>query len=239
MKVESLRVIDKTAVDELLAKVDELGRADGLDQATASGLDQLAAAVVAAARETAAARRSASKIRAGIERLRSDKEKLAAREKDALRLSNEETAAVPSLRSSSALEALLKLSSASFTAEAHAIGVMFALGRVSAAHDLPKHLKLYACAPAFAAVFGVPAPPLPEHPAGNLKPGTWLTYVTQVASACGHAVPDTAKTKAEKEQAAWSGTLEGFGDRLAADEAQIKDPVLVEAVKGVVDRLKK
>jgi hypothetical protein len=243
MKVEAVRVLDRATTDAIVAKVKELAAADGLDSAHAGALGTLAAAIVATSLETSAARRAATRIRADIEKLRTDKEKLAAHERDADRLSADEAASLSVLRAGSALDALVKLGSSGLPdeewgAEAHAVGLMFALTRVRAGQDLPKHMKLYAVAPAYAAVFAVQPPLLPEHAKDKLKPGTWLAYLMQVAKACGHPPPDTVTTKREKEQLAWSGVLEGFAERLESDEARIKNPVLLEAVRGIAARLK-
>ena len=98
-------------------------------------------------------------------------------------------------------------------------------------------MKLYTVAPAYAAIFGVQPPPLPQNAKDRLKPGAWLAYVTAVAAACGHPVPDTAKKPKEREPLAWAGVLAGFADRLKADQPQIKDAGLAEVVKFVIERL--
>ena len=98
-------------------------------------------------------------------------------------------------------------------------------------------MKLYTVAPAYASVFGVQPPPLPEHAKDRLKPGTWLAYVTQVATASGHPVPPTALKPKEKEPLAWSGILSGFADRLKTDQPEIKDEGLAEVVKFAIERL--
>jgi hypothetical protein len=222
MKAEALRVLDPSSIDELVAKVKELSHDD-------VSLDAFATAIIAEAREAAAARRAASRIRADIEKLKSDKEKRVARERDADKLTADEASVAPALRAGSALDALVKL--ADHAADAHAIALMFALTRVRAAQDLPMHMRLQACAPVFSAVFGV-APPVP-------KRGAWLATITQTAKACGHPVPDSAKTPRDKEAAAWAGMLTGFAERLEGDEAQVKNEVLLDAMRGIVTRLKR
>jgi hypothetical protein len=229
MKVEALRMLDASITDPLVAKVKELDDQDG-------ELAKFASALVATARESAAARRAAAKLRADIERLKTDKDKAAARERDADRLSADEANVVSVLRTGAGLDALARTSGA-YASEAHAAAVLFALSRVRAAQDLPKHMKLYTVAPAYSAIFGVPPPPLPQNAKDKLKPGTWLAYVTAVAAACGHPVPDTAKKPKEREPLAWAGVLAGFADRLKTDAPQIKDAGLAEVVKLVVDRL--
>ena len=228
-KVEALRMLDASITDPLVAKVKELDDEKG-------ELAKFSSALVATARESTAARRAAAKLRADIERLHSDKEKLAARERDADRLSADEANVVSALRSGAGLDSLAKYSGA-YASEAHAAAVLFALWRVRAAQDLPKHMKLYTVAPAYSAIFGVQPPPLPQNAKDKLKPGAWLAYVTAVAAACGHPVPDTAKKPKEREPLAWAGVLAGFADRLKADQPQIKDAGLADVVKFVIERL--
>jgi hypothetical protein len=215
VKVESLKMLDPSMTDPLVAKVTDLAKTDGLDESHAASIEKLAKALVAAAREATTARRAAAKVRGDIEKLRSDREKAAARDRDADRLSAE-----PELAT-----------------DAHAIGTLLALSRVRAAQDLPKHMKLYAVAPAFAAVFGVAPPPLPERAKDRLKPGSFLAYVTSVASACGHPVDASVKKPKEKEALAWKGVLAGFADRLEADAPQLKDEGLRDAVKAAISQL--
>jgi hypothetical protein len=228
-KVEALRMLDASITDPLVAKVKELDDQNG-------ELAKFAAALVATARESAAARRAAAKLRADIERIKNDKDKAAARERDADRLSADEANVVPALRTGTGLDSLAHYSGA-YAAEAHAAAVLFALSRVRAAQDLPKHMKLYTVAPAYSAIFGVQPPPLPSNAKDKLKPGAWLAYVTSVAAACGHPVPETAKKPKEREPLAWAGVLEGFSDRLKADQPQIKDAGLADVVKFVIERL--
>ncbi len=237
MKVESLKMLDASMTDPLVAKVKAFAANDELDDEHAAALQKLASSLVAAAREAAAARRAAAKIRGDIEKLHTDKEKASARERDADRLSADEAAVAGVLRSGAALDALVKFSAPDYATDAHAIGVLLALSRVRAAQDLPKHMKLYTVAPAYAAVFGAKPPPLPEHAKDRLKPGTWLAYVVSVANACGHPVDASIKKPRDKEALAWSGVLAGFADRLKSDQPQIKDEGLAEAVKGTIERL--
>jgi hypothetical protein len=227
-KVEALRMLDASMTDPLVAKVKELD--------PSNDLARFASSLVMASREAASARRAAAKVRADIERLRSDKDKATARERDADRLSADEADVVPALRTGAGLESLVHYAGA-HAAEAHAIGVLLALSRVRAAQDLPKHMKLYTVAPAYAAVFGVQPPPLSEHAKDKLKPGAWLAYVTSVAAACGHPVPETAKKPKEREPLAWSGVLAGFVDRLKAAQPEIQDQGLADVVKLAIERL--
>jgi hypothetical protein len=214
--------------------VQELAKADGLDAAHANGLKQLGAVVVTASRESVMAHRAAAKIKADIEKLKTDKEKQAARDKDADKLSADDAAAVAPLTTGTGLATLIKLDAGDYTKDAHAIGVLLALGRVRMSRDLPKHMKVYTVSPAYAAVFGVQPPAMPDKANAALKPGTWLTYVSDVAKAAGHPVPDTAKTPKEREPLAWAGVLNGFADKLKADQGLIKSPELGEVVNHAI-----
>ncbi len=237
MKVEALRLIDASITDPLVAKVIELAAADKLDDAHTAAITALSTAVITASREAHAARRAATKVRADIEKIKNDKDKATARERDADKLTADEAAVVPALRASAGLDSLVRFTAEAYAVDAHAIGVLLALARVTAGQDLPKHMKLYTVAPAYTAVFGVPAPQLPDRAKDKLKPGVWLTYVMSVAKSCGHPVAETAKKPKEKEVLAWSGVLAGFADRLRSDQEQIKSAELGDAVKGAVTRL--
>ena len=241
-QVEALRMLESSIVQPLEAKVKELAAGDGLDDARAATLAHALSAIVAASREAAAARRATAKLRADIEKLGSDRAKRAARDRVATRLGASDATAVPDLRAASALAALVRLPVAGSadgataqtqedeaTADAHAAGLVLALVRARAAQDLPRHIKLYAAAPAMSVVFGVPAPALPDRPAARLVPGAWLAYVTAVAKACGHPVPPRTPAK-EREQLAWTGVLAGFADRLEAAQAHVKNPELAAMV---------
>jgi len=237
MKVESLKMLDASVTDPLVAKVHELATADHLDDAHTMAIEKLSADLVAAARESLAARRAAAKLRGDIEKLKSDKDKTAARERDADRLSATETSVAGVLRAGSGLDALVSFPGPAYASDAHAIGILLALSRVRAAQDLPKHMKLYTVAPAYASVFGVDPPPFPEHPKDRLKPGTYLAYVVSVASACGHPVDPSVTKPKEKEPLAWSGVLACFADRLKSEQPKIKDEGLTSAVKLAIERL--
>lgn len=51
-------------------------------------------------------------------------------------------------------------------------------------------------------------------PSEPIPTGTWLAYLTRVASVAGHPVPPDARDPQNREPFAWSGTLEGLADRL-------------------------
>jgi hypothetical protein len=130
---------------------------------------------------------------------------------------------VEPLRAHKGLESLFNLaaSGGDLGAEAHALAVLAAMDRMTDAHGLPPHMKVYAVGDAFGMLFGVTAPDVPSEAEKPLKPGTWLAYLTEVAKAAGHPVPDTAKTPREREPLAWVGTLAGFSDKLKADAPKV------------------
>jgi hypothetical protein len=64
----------------------------------------------------------------------------------------------------------------------------------------------------------------------------WLTYLSDVARAAGHAVPDKATTPREREPWAWGGVIEGFADKLRADTGKL-GPGLSPAATFIVKKL--
>ncbi|HEY1960447.1 MAG TPA: hypothetical protein VGH28_32775 [Polyangiaceae bacterium] len=236
-QIEALRMLEPSVTEPLVNKVKDLAAADGLDATQSTALERFASNVIAAARETANAGRAAAKLRADIEKLASDRQKRAARERVAARLTATEAAAAASLRSASALETLLRMPDDQAARGSRATGLVFALARVRAAHDLPRHMMLYVAGPPLAAVFGVPTPPLPDRASDRVKPGAWLAYATSVAKACGHPFPSTTPP-AEREHAAWTGILAGLADRLEAEAPDVKSPALAALTTAAAARAK-
>jgi hypothetical protein len=120
------------------------------------------------------------------------------------------------------LKALLELDAGGLTGEAHALGLLTAMDRMELARGLPKHLKVYAVEGAYQLVFGAAPPNVPADATAKLVPGTWLTYLIDVARAAGHAVPASASTPREREPWAWGGVIAGFGDKLKADAPRLE-----------------
>jgi len=108
-------------------------------------------------------------------------------------------------------------------------------------HDLAraaKHLKVYALDGVAKLLFAVPTPDVPSDVTKPIKKGQYLAYVSDIAKAANHPVPDKAKTPKEREPLAWAGTLEGFSDKLKADQAKLtKETPLFEVVEHVARRL--
>jgi hypothetical protein len=202
--LEQLRAFEANAVSDVTAKVDLAAKDDSVDSPRRDALVKLTAALGDAARETTLARRAGDRVKRDLER-------------EPEKLTGDEVSAVSPLREHAKLDALLKLDAGDLSKEAHALGLLFVLDRVELARGLPKHLKLYAVADAFQLVFGVTVPDVPQDGSKKLVPGTWLKFLSDTASAAGHAVSDKAKTPREKDALAWAGMLEGLSDKLKAD----------------------
>jgi hypothetical protein len=211
VKYDQLRLVDPVVVDRLAADVDKLAAADPTEAAHKEGLVRLLRALAAAQRENNDAHIAADTVRADLKGPTEPET-----------LSRDETAAVKPLRTHAALKALLEVDAGDLTAEAHAMGLLCALDRMELARGMPRHLKVYAVGDANQLVFGVPLPQVPSDPTVKLVPGTWLTYVTDVARAAGHAVPDKATTPRERDPWAWGGVIAGYGDKLRADVGKLR-----------------
>jgi hypothetical protein len=115
---------------------------------------------------------------------------------------------------------------------------MAALERMQTGLDLPKHMKIYAVGGANQLLFGVTPPEVPDDASKRIKPGTWLAYISDVAKAAGHPVPDSVKGAKKREPLAWGGTLDGYADKLKADVEQfVKDTRLTHVASVVANRL--
>jgi hypothetical protein len=218
---EQLRAFEVNAIEDTANKVEAVAKADSVDSAHKDAIVKLLRAVADAKKEEMLARRAAERVKRDLDR-----------EPD--KLSSDEAAAVAPLKASSALEALYKLDAGDLGADAQALGLMSALDRMDIARGLPKHLKVYAVSGAFALVFGVKQPEVPEDATKHIKPGTWLAYLTDTAKAAGHPVPDSAKTPKDREPLAYSGVLEGFSDKLKASADKVSDTT---PLKPVVTRV--
>jgi len=89
---------------------------------------------------------------------------------------------------------------------------------VRSAGQLPKHLKLFAVAGPYKIVFGV-EPSIKMDEPRPIRPGTWLAFEMQTASAAGHAVPADVKDLKDQAKQAWEGILAGFADRIKAQQS--------------------
>jgi hypothetical protein len=220
-RYEQLRALEPTVVGDIAAKVETLAKEDTDDAPRSRTLAELVQAVAGAQREAMLARRAATRVRRDLDH-----------EPD--KLSDDEAAAVPQLIDTRNLQALLKLEAQDITHDAHVLGVLAALERVQTGEDLPKHIKIYALQGANETLFGVKPPDLPNDATKKLKPGTWLAYVTEVAKAAGHPVPDTVKGAKQREPLAWAGMLYGYADKLRADMAHLAPDTRLDHVASVV-----
>jgi hypothetical protein len=223
--LEQLRALDQSAVDMVATRIGELAKDDKVDGARKEALDKLYKQVAAAQKEGMEARRAATRVKRDLD-------------KEPEKLSADESASVAPLRANKELAALLALDVGDLTPEAHAIGLLCAMDRLTLSRGLPKHLKIYAFDGAAKLLFNVAAPEVPMDATKPVKKGQYLAYVSDVAKAAGHPVPDNAKTPKEKEPLAWAGTLEGFADKLKADQSKLsQETALYEVVGFVAKRL--
>jgi hypothetical protein len=222
---EQLRALEMNAVADVVAKVEEAAKADGVDAATRSGLVKLTGALADEEKELMLARRAAERVKRDLDH-----------EPD--RLTVDEVDAVIPLRAHAKLQALLELDADGLSREAHALGLLRALDRVEIARGLPKHLKLYAVADELRTVFGVAIPDVPQDATKKLVPGTWLRFLTETAAAAGYPVDDKAVTPRERDALAWAGMLHGFSDKLKAEADAISPSTdLAHVVTVAVHRL--
>jgi hypothetical protein len=209
-KYDQLRLVEPKVVDKLAADVDKLASGDPVDGPRKEALGRLLRALAGAQRESNEAHLAADTVKADLK----------AHEPETL--SKDEVAAAGPLRARVGLEGLLKLDAGGLTAEAHALGLLTAMDRMEVARGLPKHLKVYAVEGAYQLVFGAAPPSVPADATAKLVPGTWLTYLSDVARAAGHAVPGSAGSPREREPWAWGGVIAGFGDKLKTDAPRLE-----------------
>jgi hypothetical protein len=222
---EQMRAFEQNATADVIAKVDETARKDGVDGPRREAVIKLTEALAAALHETMEARRAGDRVKRDLTH-------------EPEKLNKDEIDSVLPLRRHAKLEALLKLEAGNLSKEGNALGLLCALDRVEVARGLPKHLKLYAVADAFNLLFGVNAPDVPEDGSKKLVPGTWLRFLTDTANAAGHPVPAKATTPREKDAMAWAGMLEGISDRLKTDDDGIATTTdLSRIVTTVLHRL--
>jgi hypothetical protein len=223
-----MRTVEPHVVGAIARKVRETAAGDPSVRPYAPELVALLHAVADASREAIHARRAADVVKddvrnpPGPETRRDDKR-----------------AAAAWLRQSAGLSALLRLDAGPYTADARAIALLFALDRMQIARGLPKHLKVYAVGAALGDVFGVAPPAVSEDAPAPIRTGLWLAYLTDVATAAGHAVPADARDPQNREPLAWTGVLEGFADELRKDltDASAQRAPLVSIERSVVRRI--
>lgn len=219
-----LRALDPATVAHLADDVRRTAAGDPKDAPYAEDLVALLRNVADVSRETVHARRAADTVKQAIEASPSAEERRSTK-----------VAAAPALRTSLALRRILP-QGGPYAEEAHLIGMLHALDRMEIASGLPMHLKVYAVQGAYLDLFGVSPPHLSRDAALPIRAGTWLTYLTDVASAAGHPVPADAKNPQNREPLAWNGVLEGFADRLRNAKADSPLGLVIRNVVARIDR---
>jgi hypothetical protein len=222
--LERLRAIEPEAVGDLVKRVDTLASGE-LSANERRDLSSLLTATAAAEHENLLARRAADRIKKDL-----------AGERQAGKLAGDEREAIAPLREVAALTKLYRLEAGRYTADAHALGVLAIMDRIVDAGGLSRHFEIEATAPAFALLFGVEPPTVPSDRAAQVAPHEWIEYLTRVAQAAGHSVPDTATRPEQRDRLAWAGMLQGLANRLLEDSPQMS-PLLKPVVLGAGRRL--
>ena len=130
-----------------------------------------------------------------------------------------------------ALTALSKVG----TDEARLVQLVLGADRVESARGLAPAGKLSTASPGFEVVFGVAPSSVPK----DAEQSDWVTYLTGVAKAAGHApqaVPEASQN--ELEQAAFTGVAQGFADRFEALAAKLAPSVAKGAANGYAAQLR-
>ena len=157
------------------------------------------------------------------------------------KLTGDQRAAAGALAEHGALDQLLMAADPA-SADRRVLGLLFALDRMEIARGLPKQLKFYAVGHIFTTTFDAEPPPATAlNPNATPQPGTWLTYLTDVALLAGHRVPEgRAITNKVWETLAWTGIGRGFADQLRREAASLPDaaiPELTHVTASVAARL--
>lgn len=224
-RYERLRAVEAAEVSDVKAKILDVARKDPVDARRVQQLGSLFDAAADAQRETMTARRAADRVKKDIEG-----------ERQPGKLTEDEVAAVAPLSESKAFDALVNIDLGDLTREARAIAILCAMDRMETARGLPKHLKVYVLEEPFRVYFGVAAPDVPRDARTPLKGGAWLAYITSVANAAGHPVPDRAKSLADRELLAWGGAFEGLADKLRTEADALSDATELKRVSQAVVR---
>jgi hypothetical protein len=222
--VERLRALESTAMQDLVAKVDELGK-NTMAEKDRHDLVTLLKHVVGAQRDNMWARRAGDRIRIDE-----------SRQKPHQRITDDERKAMDPLLKSESLRSLLTLDAGRYTADAHALGILSAMDRINVATGLPRHVEIFAAEPTFTLLFHTSAPEVPPDPSAPLGPRYWIDYLDKAAANAGHPVPSTAAGGADRVLLGWAGMLDGIADQLAEKRAQLSDH-LKPVVEGTIRRL--
>ncbi len=217
----TLRAVEPKIVTEIADRV----KKDAGKEESAGELVAMLQMTAEATRETLHARRAADKVKEDAE-------------KDRTQYAPDKVTASPELRKSEAVHALLGASLGGYTADAHAIGVLFAIDRMQIAHGLPKHLKIFVVGEPLKDIFGVAPPAVSDDGSMKVTPGLWLDHLQKVAAQSGRAVPPETKNLEDRETLAWNGVLDALGEKLVAASGDVPaDAALGVVVHGVANRL--
>jgi hypothetical protein len=222
-----LRAVDPGTVERLASTIQRTALQDPAEAPHAGELAAMFRAIADAARETIDARRAADVV----------KEDVTQQPQPPIRRLDK-GAAAEKLAGDRALHMILHASAGPYADEARTAGLLFAIDRMEIARGLPKHLKFVALRTEFVDLFGVPAPALPTDGATPISTGTWLLYLTDVATAVGHPLPTDAHDPQNREPLAWNGVLEGLADRVRAEVPHLPAGSTFDAVaRAIVERL--
>ena len=221
-RLRQLRAIDEGTAADIVDKLGSLLP----EEHEQKHLRALLSAVAVALRDNLHARRAADKVRRDVEEDRTPR-----------KLTDDEQAAATPLSAHGGMEALLALDAGSYSADAHALGVLAAMERFEVARTLPRHLKLFAVRDAARLLFGAKAPDVGIDPTRPVQPGSWLSYLVDLSIAAGHQPPASAQSPRTRHDLAWAGVLAGIADKLEPDVAGASAP-LAPTLKNVVVHLR-
>ena len=212
-RYEQLRAGDAQAVSDLLAKVRATEPQPSREPTVALFRD-----VAAAMHEGMLARRASDRVKVDY-----DADAVEAK------LTDDERTAAKELSQHTALDHLLITSDVTAT-DRRVLGLLAAMDRMEMARGLPKQLKFYALGHVLTTVFDVAAPPAGAlKPTATPPPGTWLAYLSGVASRAGYPASDSpALTHKMRETLAWTGVGHGFADRLRRQVAGLPNAAVPE-----------
>jgi hypothetical protein len=226
-RVERLRAVDAVEVSELATKLDAAAHSEGLDAVHTAQLRALLSVIADAEREAMYARRAGDKVKDDI-----------AVPKPSEKRKTDESSASGMLSESRGFDAMWAADVGALNHELRAFSLLLAMDRLQQARGLPKHLKVLTVSRPMSVLFGVAAPSLPEDPTRPPAGGAWLAYLTNIAKAAGHPVPEQAKSLHDQELLAWGGTLMGCADKLRAEADGISpETEFRQIVEAVIRRL--
>ncbi len=209
---ERLRAIDPSEVSQLKDKLIALAQDDSVDSDREQELCSFLNAAAEVERETIAVRQLGKRLKGDTEG-----------GKGRFRLTADEVAAMVPLTEGKAFDALLTADVGELTAEARAVALLCAMDRTETARGLTRPLNMYAVEGPYSALFHVPAPDVPRDETEPLTRGTWLAYLSSVAFAAGHPVPDWTKSVQDRQLLAWGAVYDGLAHKLRDEIDHLSD----------------